>query len=295
MEFLVFLAAYAVRRKLDNAGVMAGDNLWRKSFAPACQVLPGKEAGLGRGLLLITVPALLLGVAELVWRDTAWSLVIHPLGFLLLIGLMGIPGIGVALDEYTAGWRRGDMRAAWHQVQHLLPPKERGDASSPGQMHRAVAENLIALVFERYFVVAFWYVIGGLAGAFAARALVALRDHWPDVAARPGFGRLADVVNFLPAKLLILTFGIAGDLAGWLKGGKSAALSLSGKNKQMLMAGANSSLTGYELQPERFSEVHPDGWPDFGERSLAAVRGLMNRSMLVWICMLALLMIAGIT
>jgi AmpE protein len=294
MEFVVFLAAYLVRRKLDNANLFSGDVLWRKSFAPAHKVAPGREARLGRGLLIIAVPVLLLGLGEFFLRDAGWSLAVHLFAFLLLLGLMGTPGLGSILDEYTKAWRRGDMQAAWHQVNDLLPPEERGAASSPEHMHRALSETLIGLIFERFFVVAFWYVIAGVGGAFTARALIALRDHWPHAAARVGFGRLANGVNYLPARLLSLTFGIAGDLAGWLKGGKSAVLSFSGENKQTLMAAANSSLTGYELDPERFSKVHADDWPDFGNRSLAAIRGLMNRSMLVWICGLALLVIAGI-
>lgn len=71
-------------------------------------------------------------------------------------------------------------------------------------------------------------------------------------------------------------------------------LTIAGENRKTLIAAANSSLTGYELEPERFSKLHPDEWPDFGERSLAAIRGLLNRSMLVWICGFALLVIAGV-
>lgn len=59
------------------------------------------------------------------------------------------------------------------------------------------------------------------------------------------------------------------------------------------MISANGSLTGYALDPARFSQIHPDEWASFGERSLSAVRDLLNRSMLVWICLLALLVIAG--
>lgn len=294
MEFLVFLSVYVVRRRLDKANLFENEVFWRRLFAPACKVSPGKEAGLGRGLLIVAVPALLLGLGEVLLQDTGWWLFVHLSAFLILLGLMGMPGIGNILAEYTDAWRRGDMQSAWRHVLELLPAEERGAASSPEYMHRALSGTVIQLIFERYFVVAFWYVVAGVGGAFAARALIALRDQWPHAAARPGFGRLANALNYLPARLLSLTFGIAGDLAGWLKGGRSAALSFSADNKQTLIAAANSSLTSYELDPERFSRVHAEDWPDFGDRSLMAIRGLMNRSMLVWICGLALLVIAGI-
>ena len=186
------------------------------------------------------------------------------------------------------------MQSAWRQVRDFLPVQERGAATSPEAMHRSLSKQLIAQIFERYFVIAFWYVIAGLAGAFLSRALIALRDHWPHAAARPGFGRWANVVNFLPARLLGVTFGIAGDLSGWLRDGKSVLLRAGATNRDALMVSASSALSGYELEPERFSSLHPESWPDFGERSLAAIRGLLNRSMLVWICLLALLVIAGV-
>ncbi|WP_150914039.1 regulatory signaling modulator protein AmpE [Marinobacter halotolerans] len=294
MEFVVFLAAYVLRRRLDQANLFAADPLWRKGFSGAHTVSPGREAGLLRGLLLVALPAVLLVSIEIALRHSGWSFAVHPLALVLLLWMMGAPGLVEMLEQYATAWRNGDMQGAWHKVSHFLPPAERGAASSPEEMHRALSRTLVGVIFERYFAIAFWYVVAGIGGAFVARGLVALRDHWPHAAARSGFGRLADGVNFLPARLLALTFGIAGDLPGWLKTGKSAVFSLRGDPRQTLMSAANSALSGYELEPERFSELHHEAWPDFGDRSLAAIRGLMNRSMLVWICALALLVIAGI-
>ena len=62
----------------------------------------------------------------------------------------------------------------------------------------------------------------------------------------------------------------------------------------MLMTAASGSLTGYALDPERFGQVYADDWPKFGGRSIRAMRDLLSRSMLVWICAIALLVIAGI-
>ena len=294
MEFVVFLAAYIVRRKLDNSNLLVADRFWRKSFSHAHSAASGKEASLVWGLVVIAVPTLLLVLCEILLRQSGWSLAVHPFAFVLLFVLMGTPGLGKMLDVYIDAWRRGDMQSAWHQVSDFLPPADRGAASSPGQMHQALSKTVIGVIFERYFVIAFWYVVAGLGGAFAARALIALRDHWPNAAARTGFGRLVNGLDYLPSRLLGLTFGIAGDLAGWLKSGRSAVLTLHSDARQTLVAAANSSLTGYGLEPERFSRLPAQDWPDLGDKSLAGIRGLMNRSMLVWICALALLVTAGV-
>jgi AmpE protein len=83
---------------------------------------------------------------------------------------------------------------------------------------------------------------------------------------------------------------VAGDLGGW-QAGVLTRLRLSAR--ELLFRTAETALTGYALNPSRFEQLHPDEWRDFGARSLAGVRGLLTRSMLVWICLFALLVIAG--
>ena len=138
-----------------------------------------------------------------------------------------------------------------------------------------------------------WFVVAGLPAAILARGLVALAEHWPQAAARPRFARLAEYAAWLPARLVSLTFGIAGDLAGWLKVARRALVSGRARLAEVLMVSANGALTGYALDPDRFSRLHPDEWPRFGGNSLSAIRDLLNRTMLVWLCLLALLVIAG--
>lgn len=105
---------------------------------------------------------------------------------------------------------------------------------------------------------------------------------------------MAELADWIPARLLSLTFGIAGDLAGWLPETRQTLTGVRKKAGEVLMISANGSLTGYALDPARFSRIHPDEWTAFGGRSLRAVRDLLNRSMLVWICTLALLVISGV-
>lgn len=294
MVLVVFLLAYFVRRKLDAANAWSGDTLWRKAFRVNGKAPAGSEAVRWKGLLMVAVPAMLLAVAEWYLSELGWRVATYPLEFLLLVFLMGAPGWRSPLESYSTSWARGDMQAAWHHIKDHLPASERGAAASPDQMHLILSRSLMADVFERFFLIAFWYVAGGIAMAFFARGVVALRDHWPQAAARPGFAVLAEVFNWLPARLLVLTFGVAGDLAGWMSEGKRVLVGGRLKTDTALMSAADASLTGYALDPGRFSRIHPEEWSDYGRRSLEAVRDLLNRSMLVWICALALLVIAGV-
>ncbi|KPQ01138.1 regulatory signaling modulator protein AmpE [Marinobacter sp. HL-58] len=294
MALVVFLLAYLTRRKLDAANLWSGAPLWRAAFRGNSRSPAGKEAVKWKGLATIAVPALLIAAGEWYLAELGWRMAAYPLEFILLVLLMGAPGWRSPLEAYSASWARGDMQAAWHHIKDLLPSRDRGAAASPEEMHLILTRTLMVEVFERFFLIAFWYVVAGPAMAFFARGIIALRDQWPQAAARPGFARMAEVLNWIPARLLSFTFGLAGDLAGWMSEGKRVLAGITLKTEQVLMGAANGALTGYALDPARFSQIHPDEWPDYGQRSLDAIRDLLNRSMLVWICVLALLVIAGV-
>ncbi len=294
MTLIVFLLAYVIRRRLDSQGHLYGENLWRLWFHRAAKVRAGRESALSAGLAMVLLPALIFGALRWVADSYGWHLALYPVECLILVLLMGTPGWEPVLKAYSGAWGRGDMQGAWHHVQAQLPAEERGAALSPDTMHLAVARALMLAVFQRFFLVAFWYGVGGIGFAILARGLVALAQQWPRAAARPGFSRLAEVMAWIPARLLAVTFGIAGDLAGWLREIRGRFLALGKTSAEVLMISANGSLTGYALDPSGFSRMHPELWADFGGRSLRAVRDLLNRSMLVWICALALLVIFGV-
>lgn len=294
MSLVVFLIAYVLRRRLDRNDQWCGDALWRDWFQRWNRDAKGREPGICPGLLLIGMPALVLAGAVVFTASQGMRLVLYPLELLLLLMLMGAPGWHAVLRTYSEAWQRGDMQAAWHHIQERLPATERGGALSPEAMHLSVSRALMISVFERFFLVVFWYAVGGIAMAFMARGLVALAGQWPQLAVRARYRKLAQLVEWVPARLLSCTFGIAGDLAGWGREIRRVFPGVGKATPDVLMISANGSLTGYALDPARFAELHPEEWPAFGGRSLSAIRDLLNRSMLVWICVFALLVIAGI-
>ncbi|WP_372964060.1 histidine kinase [Marinobacter sp.] len=294
MVLVVFLFAYIIRRKLDRLETFRGDGLWRTWLHWGTKVKAGHEQALAKGYGVIVLPALGLIALTIVAERTGFRLAIYPLELLVLVLLMGVPGWRAALKAYSEAWHRGDMQSAWYHVRDRLPAAERGAALSPDALHLSVSKALMVSAFEGFFLVVFWYVVGGIGMALLARGLVALAEQWPQEGARPAYRKAADWVSWLPARLLSCTFGLAGDLAGWSREVGQVIPGLKKSTSEVLMISANGSLTGYALDPERFSQVHPEEWPRFGGRSLIAIRDLLNRSMLVWICAIALLVISGV-
>lgn len=291
MPLLIFLLAYLIRRRLDALGRWDIDSSFRFVFR---RLVPESEPENGSaGLFLIAVAALALIVMDWSWTSRGWAIIGYPVDLCLLLVLMGAPGWQSLVKIYGDAWLRGDMQGAWHHIKDSLPANERGQAGSPDSMHLSFSSQLLTVVFERYFLVVFWYAIGGVGLALFARGVVALRDLWPQPAVRYRFSLLAEIVAWLPVRLLSFSFGLAGDFSGWLKEGRRYALTPSANARAVLFSAANSALSGYALNPKRFASLHPDDWLDFGRRSLRAIRDLLNRSMLVWMCFMALLVLAG--
>jgi len=294
MVLIVFLLAYLVRRKLDTLEFFSGDALWRAWFHRGSRVHAGAETSVTGGLALVVLPAFLSGLLEylLVGYGVRW--LAYPVEFVVLVAMMGAPGWRQVLRAYSDAWSRDDMQAAWHHVRERLPVEDRREDGSAESMHLSLCRAFIVSVFERYFLVAFWFVVGGMPAAILARGLIALAEQWPQAPARPRFVRWAEWVAWIPARLVSLTFGVAGDLAGWLSEARVILSAFRKPAGAVLVESANGALTGYALDPERFQQVHPDEWLRFGSSSLTAVRDLLNRTMLVWLCALALLVISGV-
>ncbi|MDC0663924.1 histidine kinase [Marinobacter sp. SS21] len=294
MQLLIFLLAYFLRRQLDAAGRVDSDRLFRELFSRLATGPQQRGERISSPLLLLGGLAVALFTLDWWARARGLGVLAYPLQGLVLVALMGAPEWKGVLRAYREAWSRGDMQGAWHHIRAHLPASEQGKAASPDTMHLQLCRRFMVMVFERYFLLAFWYVIGGVGAVLFVRGLIALREHWPQAATRTRFAVGVEVAAWAPVRLLSFSFGLAGDLAGWLREGRQNLVNASVRADDVMMAAANGALTGYALDPQRFSQLHPDDWLDYGRRSLVAIRDLLNRSMLIWVCLLALLVIAGL-
>lgn len=297
MRFLIILIAYMARRRLDNY------RQWHiePGLGKLVARIAGKRPSARGAVMLLVVVAMLsllllaldLAVINSIWFGP-WLLV----ELLLLLTAMGNPGWQDSLKAYAQAWKRHDMEGAWHHVRHLLPRNRQNMAEDAEKLHLILASRLLVTTFDGYFLMLFWFALLGPAGAVFMRLVMAVRDHWPQAEGRDRAMGLYRWFAWAPMHLLSMTFALAGDFSGWVahhRTGVSAGISIGAETVEaLLFAGANGALSSYSLEPERFATLHPDDWQDYGRRSLAAVRNLLNRSMLVWIGTLALLAIAGV-
>ena len=293
MRLLVILLAWVLRRQFDARNALDPDQWQRQLLSRA----PG-EHGRRWGILpwVVAFYALAVLVVALVsWgmQGIAWGLLASLFALVLMLGATGMPGWREPLRAYGEAWQRGDMQSAWHHVQHLLPAERRGASLSPELLHLNLAESLINATFERYFLPIFWYAVLGPAGLVLILVALAVRNHYPSVPVRERFQQWVDLLAWIPAQLMSFSFGIAGDLSGWLNEQKRENRRPGEQRRAWLLRAASGALSSFALDPRQFEHYHPEAWSDYGHRSLLAVRDLLNRCMLVWIALLAVLAIMG--
>lgn len=294
MRLLVILLAWMLRRQLDARGWLDPGHWQRRLLEHAP---PEKDAGRGTLRWLLPVYGLLVVLTGLLsWGASgiAGGLWASLLALALLVAGTGMPGWRAPLRAYSAAWRSGDMQAAWHHVSPLLPAEERGRALAPEQLHLSLCGALIQTTFERYFLPLFWYALLGPAGVVLILLALMLRDHYPSTRVRARFEHWVHWLAVPPRWLLSFSFALAGDFSGWLGEPCNRRPRRTDSCGEVLLTAAGSALSSYALDPARFQAHDPDGWPDYGHRSLLAVRHLLNRSLLVWLAVLAILALIGI-
>lgn len=291
MKLPIILIMLLLRRHLDARQALDLAPFWRKFFSR----FPAPAKGLTQWLpvLVVLLAAGGLFVLDLLAARTgfSWLLLACALAFLLLFG--GVPAWRAPMQAYGEAWRRGDMQAAWHHVRHLLPPERRGEALAPDRLHALLSRELVYAIFSRYFLLISAFALGGSGLVLLVAGLQVLRDHFPAQPVRHHAQSLLAWLEWIPVRLLALTFALAGDFGGWLAHGRSRSLGLAESARAVLNRSAEGALRSFELDSARLGMTRIQDWPEYGERSLLATRDLLNRSLYLWIGLLSLLAIGG--
>jgi AmpE protein len=183
---------------------------------------------------VLVYPILLLLIPVL----SAWLLLMFAEGLLLgfvtlalhiLILLLALDRLNMVLlsEEYLLRLRRGDWAAASLLIDtaagERAEPRTTVHAGSAEQVHAQYRDLLLGSYFERLFTVVFLYLLAGPAAVLVYLILRLYRadegmpasPSWPDAAEpRTLSARLVYLLEWIPARLLALSFALAGDFEG---------------------------------------------------------------------------------
>ncbi|MFT6285754.1 MAG: AmpE protein [Halieaceae bacterium] len=168
--------------------------------------------------LLILVPALLVVVVQGVLESTLFGLLWIGAAAGVLYYSFGRKNFSTLVERYSNYVQQGDFEAGWLYLQAELSfspnpsgsaetDKEEDGVSSPEQVHKSLIGSLVYEGYQRWFAVVFYFVLLGPAAALTYRLLqISLSGSSPATARR-----WIAVADWLPARLLALTFALAGD------------------------------------------------------------------------------------
>jgi AmpE protein len=281
LEF--FVGRWQQLRRLD----------WLVSFRETLHEKAPADWTLGwRGLLLLLAP-IVLGMLLLqgIVDDHAFGLLKLLLGIAVLTYCLGPESFDELVNEYLHACEQKDVRQAQLIAKKILlePPSN--------NIHHLSSQVTRAIFYEaekRLFGVLFWFLLLGPAGALLYRIAVFLAEE--SYARNPGISDpalvLHGILDWAPARLLALTFFIAGSfedaLRGWQKSFTSPGDINTGNRTLVILTG--TAAMRHEVDD---TVAHPDRLEEYDLQWLRAARALVLRSLIVWVAMIALLTLLG--
>jgi AmpE protein len=281
MDFFAILIAWAAVQFWGSGGVIQEDN-W---FLGYREKTIGVTNSSLRLLLLVGLPV--LGVFVVLWlfAPILFGLPVFLLSVALLLYSLGRGDFQIRLKLYLNSWQRADLEGAYQHGRGFSAELSETGADNALQLHLSVRKAMFYQGFERWFAVVFWFVLAGPAAALAYRLLFLLaNDDQLKQQARDRAAAILVYMEWLPVRLLGLAFAVIGNF-------DSCIASVREHFNSQLLSAELLDQVGMKALPVYLPEGQVDGeqFIKLAAEELAAVQHLLSRSLLVWVCVVAVL------
>lgn len=316
MTFLVILLALLINHYWHRETELFSDS-W---FVSLQRVLRARVQALHPELptpgplypfLLLCLPPVLLIVLLLVVEGMLLGSVTLLIHVGVLLALFDRVSLRIFANAYLSRWRSGDFEAAFLLLQERWGQLVLDNAGDRDAVHEQFCRYIVSSSFERLFAVVFWYLVLGPAAALLYHLTVLYRsrgvqDH--DSEAGHLVLRLGYLLEWVPARLLALTFSLAGDFVAAFAKLRELLLDSDRSAVSLVLACA---LAAGSAQRTMFVKESAQGdtvdtvlieSEESGDTALAAVRcaqqaedllALLQRSQVIWVTLLAVLAVYG--
>lgn len=253
---------------------------------------------------LVTLFALLIPVSAvslLLWllEPLFFGLLGVLLHAVILFYSFGRDNLPESTEKYLGYWQSGDTQAAYrYAVEHFQVAEEFSAEDLPS-LQQEVRAGLLYQWFEQIFVVIFWYLVAGPLAALFIR-LICLYDSWlreSQSGAQMAL-ELLHAIEWLPVRLLGITFTIAGNFAACFKCWAEVVLSWRTptekvlNNAGMAALGVCSVESSEQLSTVSDSTVKWEAVVEEYTKEINLVQDLVIRSLVVWVVLVSVIMIS---
>ena len=207
MSFLVLLLALLLEKFSGWRQRIQRDGFWLHWLTSAegnSRLSSAPELALS---LLVLLPVVLLGLLLVAIEPLMYGWLALPVHLLVMIYCLGRGDVMAALGPFRDAWRRGDVEAAYLVAERDLGVGGEGQAS----LLRNVQAYLLWQGFQGFFAVIFWYALLGPLPALAYRLLAMVEAHSTQAPLRDQAARLRHILDWLPVRVLGLSFGLVGN------------------------------------------------------------------------------------
>lgn len=323
MKFLAVLTTFLINHywKRDRYGL---DDRWFFSFRDWLSGQMHRQPGSQRRwwlflALLLLVPTLLLALLLLMLDGVALGLPVFLIHLFVLLTLFGHSNIAEVTARYLQFWRAANYESALQQLQQHWHQVSLDNCDNHEQLHEEFCRFLVADFFQRVFAVVFWYLLLGPAGALFYHLVLQCRDRaWSNAGTEETelIARLAYLLEWVPARLLAVTFALTGDFVAAFERLRAtifdrdrSAVSLvhscvlAAINADRAVLVQESQIPDASAADEAVTAVVLEVNEGIGEgafrlrsaRQVSEILGLMQRSQVVWVALLALMTLYGIS
>lgn len=287
MSFLVVLLGVAAERLVPNLSEYRNDAWFQAAYRDLFERLPRDASwpGLLLAAVAVLIPAVIAWAA--LWLVYQMSpFVAYVLGLLVFLFMLGPRGLFSDLDDYIEAVRAGDEPVSDRLAADILDPQPLPTGAAA--RNRAVITRLLVLAGRRLFGVIFWYVVLGPAGAvlFRAADILRHRSELDSPAALDAARQLYGVLEWAPSRLLAGAYALAGSFDEAMAERRAYYAECSGRffeiNEDILACTGRGALA-----------LGGDGASETEE--LESLSNLLFRALVIWLAVLALLSLIGLS
>jgi len=282
MGFLSILAAWLLLRWRGPIPALQRDGWLPAWYRRADRWLAPLPAEL-RPLLICALPC--LPVALLAYLLAPWlgGVLLFAFGLAVLLYSVGRGDMRAELDAYLERWSRGDLEAAYQAAAQVVDVDGQQPVENAADLHARVRRALLYTALERWFAVVFWfYLLGPAAALFYRSVQWFVRQRSGAAEAQQALSRCLYWLEWLPVRLLGLTFAVTGNFAGCFRAWR----------EHFAAAGASADLLALYAERAQSGASAASDEPHFEQRAGAELRelnALLGRSAIAWLVLFALL------
>jgi len=278
MAFLCILLGIILQRSVEQLEQFRQFHWYDRYSQWMLDHLPGLATQGASSIVILLLPIFASSLFLQAWLDdTLLGFFSLMLGLLVFLFCLGPDDLDRDVDNYLQAYESGDSEKSLAYAGKLIA----GDVPiSPDQQMAEVMRGILFQANERIFAVIFWFALLGPAGALLFR----LSSHSvqnPNATIAAAAKKLQAILAWSPAHLLAIAYALTGNYEGASAGfrDKMPQDDLSRCNYYTLITAGLGALK--------------DCAPGEETSCIRSTRGLVLRSLVVWLATLALLTLMG--